>query len=405
MKLQTVVATMDLASVVPLVASMTESLPGWNISFHILAIGCQDQTVGPNIAGLDSENVNVFDTRSECPPIYETRNICQKHLLQQMTLHGGYGLVLDDDLRWTMPEVKFNTLLKELEGEQCDMAFSVLSGDPPIPKEYTRACSLVDVLLAYAREPRTADETAKLRNFLDQFTIFEQDITDVRFAHHDFYAYNKRQFSPVRLELTDLRWEDFFTALSVGKTTTRKIKTNDRIAPSKGRERGPATLVLNPAALKVQNTALVSNGWVSRRSDMLMAIQANNSGHRLCSTPAFLAHDRKLNSGEDSTKKLIGDILGYALVESSMSDDCNFVTFFSKLTERMERTLEIIGDTNIMLTLFSGLLGELKADYEQCHGVIRRMLRENEKTIKELHRFDVRKTRSAFHLWRGNLGI
>ncbi len=389
MRLHIVLATTDTHIAAPLIDSMFEYLPNWNLSFHVLLIG-QKYYSPP----LPHHPIQIFHSTSDNLSIHTSRNLCQNHLRQTLMERGGVGLVLDDDLQWFLSEERFNQMVHELVENRCDMAFSALAGDPPIPKEYTRASALLDVLVNYSRNCATP-VYPELDQFLEQFTFLENSTDIAEWEHHDFYAFKKDGFLPVHLETEHWNWLKFIEALWIGKKTTRPVKLPDRILPATGRERGGATLIFNPLVLQIKNTALHWNGWVSRRSDMLMAIAAYKQGYCLHQTPAMLMHNRVFTFDTQGTKKSVGDILGYALVENYSREKPDFQVFANMVSHRIQRTHEILMETNRMFSI----LPHITNLSENCVTLIHQMVEENHTLIEQIRNIDIEAIRPAYEQW------
>jgi hypothetical protein len=347
-RISIVLATTSLPNAIRLINSVKTALTSYTLDIAVLLIGQKKRAEEVSfISGIDI--IGCYDAFL---PIHESRNICQSYLYQKMLDEQGVGLVLDDDLEWVMEETRFSKLLEQLRNASCDMAFSALSGDAPIPKEYTRASALLDVMLAiYKQSTRIPDDL--IDKICHPVTVVTKNMKGQKNAHHDYYAFNKDNFNRVSLDIKNCDWEDLLRKLYRGKSTTRPVRVNENISEATGRERGGATLVLNSDVLAFKNISMQCGSFVSRRSDMLMATDVKDAGFRLFVTPAILAHERNESFDSHDVKKLIGDILGYALVEAKidgMFSEPEFRCFYS---ERMARTKAIISDTSAMLMALS----------------------------------------------------
>lgn len=344
--------------------SLIDKLPGWEIATEILLF---DTGVMSAYKSALSPGMQVFHSESMPLPIVDSRNHCQRHLRGLMERHGGYGLVLDDDLVWTISQGDFNAHIDHLKMLRADMAFLGLEGDPPIPKEYTRACPLLDALLALrVTNPRHPS----LSRFLDTVQLGDNR---VEHAHHDLYAFNKENYQP---EIFRMDINDFIDRLSIGKATTRNPASPSSITAATGRERGGATLFLNPDVLSVENQALCLGDIVSRRSDMQMALRAKALGFKLFTTPPALVHHRQASHDATGPNKLIADMLGYAIVEQMQGH----ATLVDAFIERAAHTRWLLAQTNEML---DQLLDIAKPDAEHL-SALNTIIRDNVQTINVL---------------------
>ena len=250
------------------------------------------------------------------------------------------------------------------------MAFLGLTGDPPIPKEYTRASPLLDALLTLST---TAPIHQPLERFLNGVRIGSGE---VEHSHHDLYAFNTQSFAPheFRLEIGD-----FIERLFVGKATTRPPTHPSEIVEATGRERGGATLILNSEVLALENTAQEFGGVVSRRSDMLMAVRAKEYGFKLCSTPPMLEHSRQFGHDSRDPDKLIGDIAGFALLQHMQGR----AIWSAAFTHRAQRTSDLLRRTNDMVHLLRDVA---EPDEGDCH-TLERILNDNYQVLEALSRF------------------
>lgn len=382
MKLHVVFTTTSLVAANELILSIKEALSGWELSFYGLLIGAHIDYSG-KAALHNSLPFALIDSQQSFLSIHESRNICQKFLRKKMLAHGGFGVVLDDDLKWIMPETNFNNLISDLLAQKCDMAFSALAGDSPAPKEYTRASPLLDVLIALSRV-----EGVKLSSEVSHFlqSVSVADISKHRSCHwhHDYYSYGNEEFQPACLDIEKINWQEFFHALFIGKETTRPVLIRNDIFPATGRERGGATVILNPDVLLIKNSAIVTHNLVSRRSDMLMGVSAKSRGFRLFNTPPLLKHERKECFDTHDSRKLTGDILGYALVETYCSHNCTYDVFAEKLSLRLNKTEQIIKDTNFMLKLLFKQLTTTSCLNEEAHVLVDMIYQENLAVLEEL---------------------
>ncbi|WP_461534733.1 hypothetical protein [Spongorhabdus nitratireducens] len=323
--------------------NVCHKLPGYDVSVSALYFGQDNEVVSPDIGHA----IECIGVSRELLSIAESRNRCQAFLKQKLENEGGIGLVLDDDLRWVMPENQFSAMCLQLVNENCDMALCALAGDAPIPKEYTRASPLLDILIDVNSR---FEVTQGISDFLDSVSLAEHHDAGMGW-HHDFYTYRRRSFIPTSIDTTKIDWHDFLQCLYVGKTTTRGVMTLGDITPATGRERGGATIILNPDVLDSENIAFSHGGICSRRSDMMMASDAKNKGFQLLCTPAVLEHERTVAFDSHDPRKLIGDIMGYALIESYRDGSYCANRFQQSLRHRVTSTVSILQDTSLMLDL------------------------------------------------------
>ncbi|MGM0767707.1 MAG: hypothetical protein ACQEV6_06765 [Pseudomonadota bacterium] len=314
-----------------------------------------------------SPSINVFAWVPGYTPIVLNRNRCQQHLKRTMRANGCFGMVLDDDLVWHMKEAELDCILDVLLADQSDMAFLGLDGDPPIPKEYSRACPILDALL-HLRKAGELGQGISDRYFADiQLAVGEPP----SFSHHDYYALKKEKFHarPFGLDLND-----FVHKLYRGQATTRTQRSISAVTEATGRERGGATLILNPEILSVPNRSISLGDYVSRRSDMVMALSAFREGFRMHCTPPALSHVRSESFDSHDPAKLVSDVLGVALVESMIKKS----DFKSEFEARARETITILTETNKMFSLFSKANG-LKPDSLSSIDLMRY---ENQQTIE-----------------------
>ncbi|MEY8239233.1 MAG: hypothetical protein RPT25_02730 [Cycloclasticus sp.] len=371
--------------------SIDEKLPNHILSVAALFIG-RKSTVDLSRFCLP---VTCIGTYKDYLSIAESRNLCQAYLQRAMRESGGLGLVLDDDLRWIMPETDFEILCEKLSNKGCDMAFSALTGDAPVPKEYTRASPLLDVLLEISIND-TSPAVSDIIDFIKGINVVGEVGSEIN-CHHDYYAYDKNAFYKAPINIESLEWNDFFNRLYVGKKTTRPILTPSKVTPATGRERGGATLIFNSSVLSYANQTIQCGCFISRRSDMIMATSAKNCGYVLFNTPAVLSHNRSDSFDSHDSRKLIGDILGYALVESSNFGVYSGHQFSINLSKRLISTVEILQETSITLILLRDWLRERRNTNSGIEGIIKKMVLENSKTVLDIQSLDVSKALVAFN--------
>jgi hypothetical protein len=386
MKLHVVFCTTNLPRSIAMVEQMRRVIKDIELSFSALIIGSSNKEHNENI----DCGINIIKICDQYLPINESRNICQGYLKNEMESQGGLGMILDDDLEWFMPETDFVKLLEDLNNKDCDMAFMPVVGDAPIPKEYVRASALLDILLAIKSD---ADTCAINEYLLDVTT---DDDTKVEYHHHDYYSYKKIGFNVNRICLNDFCFNDFIESLYTGKSTTRHPLHSNEITVATGRERGPATIVFNSTVLNYKNIAISHPPYHSRRSDMMMALQARYNGYKLFNTPAVLKHNRQEEFDSHDPKKLIGDILGYALIESFDGSSCDFEKFILHTTQRKNKTLEIIRDTSSMLKVLAGWIDEQGQSTNRSQHLIENIIIENEKITSIFDSFDLYSTHDLF---------
>jgi hypothetical protein len=378
MKLNIVFCTANLPRAKGMVDSIQTILKNLQVNFSALVIGSTNRK---HIQKNDSR-INIFKISDKYLPIYKSRNICQSYLKKEMEIHGGIGLVLDDDLEWCMPENHFIELIQKLISLNCDMAFMAVSGDAPIPKEYVRASPLLDVLLEIKRHHNNKEIDKYLSQITSQNFILGEH-------HHDFYSYQKTGFKAQAVSLKDFCFTDFIKCLHTGKTTTRPPLHLNEITSATGRERGPATIIFDSSVLRFKNIAISHPPYYSRRSDMMMALQAKYHGYRLFNTPTVLKHNRQEEFDTHDPKKLIGDILGYALIESFNGRSCDFDKFILRSKHRRHKTLEIINDTSSMLMLLADWIDGLGKLTHSLRHIIRTIIIENEAITSMLQSIDL----------------
>lgn len=322
--------------------SLQKHLPGYEIDIQALAYNAP--------MAFDEGHVcpsfNIFDWIQGFLPIVNSRNRCQQHLQSIMTARGCLGMILDDDLVWHMEEASFDRILSTLKVRHSDMAFLGLDGDPPIPKEYSRACPVLDALLHLRKVGMLSRATS------DRYLVDVEVAAGAPppFSHHDYYALKKQRF---HARPFDFELNAFVHRLYRGQATTRKQQGISEVVDATGRERGGATLVLNPEVLSIPNRSLALGDYVSRRSDMVMALSAYKEGFQMHCTPPALTHVRGESFDSHDPAKLISDVLGVALVESMTRQS----DFNQELEARAEETITILSETNRMLALLSRVAG------------------------------------------------
>lgn len=385
-----------LATAEPMVAnrllkSIQQALPSFEVNASVLLFGMAEPLNNDEFC----VPVDVIDSLNNFPPIVESRNICQSYLRHRMLETGGVGFILDDDLMWALPEYAFIALIDELLGKGCDMAFSALSGDSPIPKEYTRASPLLDVLMAI-NDHHIDDDVKSINEYVKGVGISSEGYSEVN-AHHDFYSFKPEKFHRYDVNLATLKWQGFIENLAKGKTTTRNIHIPRKIYPASGRERGGATIIFNPDVLLHKNDALRCLNFISRRSDMIMAQNAKNYNFKLFNTPPIFEHVRDEVFDSKDCKKLIGDILGYALVEAKSEIKYSRTYFEFHLSNRIEQTNLLLKETSKMLTLLDEWLVKHHYIGKNQSNVLRVMVLENNKTILALKSIDLNKVLESFN--------
>lgn len=379
--LNVVFTTTSLTESEPLISSMQSGLPDYTLHFAVLLIGQGDK----ELLSSSMLNPHVIARYKDYLPIHESRNICQSYLQQSMRDNQGIGLIVDDDLIWNAAQSDFTRIVYELTETHCDMAFSALAGDAPIPKEYTRASTLLDLLLSIQEQQGLAINSP-ISHFCNQISTTTVSSNDGINNHHDYYSFTKSCFRRVPVDINTVDWQSTVRRLSLGKSITRPVRGNPIITEATGRERGGATLILNPDVLNLKNYAMQCGDFTSRRSDMLMATDAKAAGFSLRNTPALLAHERQETFDSHDVRKLIGDILGYALVEAKIGlQRFSATTFRQSFSERVTRTQSVVQDTTTMLcTLSNWLIQNHLADRTVVQAM-KSMVQENEETLAALH--------------------
>jgi len=366
-----------------LLRSMQHELPSFSIKASILLIGSSKSSLFYKFC----VPVDIIESVTFSPPIVDSRNICQQHLQRKMNQEGSIGFILDDDLLWTIPEHKFISLIEQLIAKECDMAFSALSGDSPIPKEYTRASPLLDVLMAIS-DADASDKSVAIQRYISCIDISELGYVECN-AHHDFYSFNQRNFCRYEVNISSMQWHGFIDNLVKGKTTTRQVELPSVITPAGGRERGGATLIFNADVLSIKNDAIRSIKLISRRSDMIMATDVAHASFKLFKTPPMLEHRRNESFDTHDCNKIIGDILGYALVESRDSVDFCSKKFTKNLSQRIKQTNVIIRESSIMLQLLERWLHDHKYIGIEESKLLKSMLSENKLLMPALLSIDM----------------
>lgn len=379
--LHIVFATADSITSNKMLISIGKKLPNYTLTVGVLLIGQRSPV------DIDSfcVPVKIIGEYSDYLPISKSRNLCQSYLQKAMRSEKAIGLILDDDLQWIMTEPEFDLLCGQLQFNHCDMAFSTLSGDAPVPKEYTRASPLLDLLLAISDSSKTEP---LIGGFVSGVNV-TNEINAVTNCHHDYYSYDKQAFNRVPIAIENLDWIGFIKNLYLGKTTTRPVVTPTSLCKAVGRERGGATLIFNPAVLGFTNQSIFFQGVVSRRSDMIMATSAHYAGYKLFNTPAVLSHNRSDTFDSHDHGKLLGDILGYALIESYTSVCFSKELFLENLYKRLSNTLNILRETSEMLLELQSWLKKSALLTGDASNLIGLMVRENSKSINKMESIDL----------------
>ncbi|MBU2894971.1 hypothetical protein KO495_16840 [Colwellia sp. D2M02] len=386
-----VLATAEPQRALRLIESMKKHLPNYRVISSLLLIGKAERL---EQAPLNA-SVNVIDHLSYYPSISESRNICQSYLRIQMNEKSGIGLVLDDDLIWTMSEESFTPLVEELKHLKCDMAFGALSGDAPIPKEYTRASPLLDVIIAINNNCYYK-KTKNIENYVASVSLQDRsNVTTNR--HHDYYSFKPEKFNAQQVLIEKLDWSEFIINLAHGKITTRLMELPDEIKPATGRERGGSTLIFNSDVLLCKNDSISCLGITSRRGDMLMASEAHFLGFNLFNVPSFLSHQREESFDSHDYKKLIGDIIGYSIVEYKTDNRNSPKSFIGHLTSRINTTIFILKETTTMLSVLKDWLNDNKNLNEEISFAISTMIEENSISINYLQSFDIQAAIEPFN--------
>jgi hypothetical protein len=356
--------------------SIKSTLPNYHFEFYLLLFSEKYYHTEIEFP------MEIFSIEKTPLPIGITRNICQGHLQKKMRSNKGIGMILDDDLIWTQPQDIFTDLLKSLLKCSCDMAFMGLAGDAPIPNEYTRASPTLDILIAISKQ-NINEKTISIKNYINQFN-FKITNNPIQNSHHDYYSFSKNDFSLAPVDIHDYDWDKLILNLYLGKTTTRNVFNHKEIQPSDGRERGGATLVFNANILDIKNPVYHFGKWTSRRSDMLMAKEAFNLGYKLFTTPVTLCHDRKDSIDGNSPNKILGDIIGYALVESCIGLRFEVDCFSKKIAERITKTKTIVLHTTKQIELIIDWLESSKSYSGREIEKLRLIIEMNKKLISEL---------------------
>lgn len=373
--------------------SIEKSLPNYALSVAALFIGQQAEVDLSNFC-LPVTRINTY---KNFLPISESRNICQAYLQQKMKAHGGLGWILDDDLHWVMSEEKFSKLCDLLLSLGCDMAFSALDGDAPIPKEYTRASPLLDVLLELVNQ-QTLPISLEMNTFLEGVCV-AGELTHKVHGHHDYYAYNKQSFYKATVDTKALDWNDFINRLYIGKKTTRSVLTPKKVTLATGRERGGATLILNPNILNCRNESFKYSHLISRRSDMIMGTTSREKGFVSYNTPAVFSHNRDNTFDTHDSRKLIGDILGYAFVESKLLGSYCHYRFAKKFSNRLHVTQTILHETSTMLMMLKEWLVEQEKVDDTTQQIIDNIISENTKSLLHIQSLNLEDAMTDFELF------
>lgn len=378
-----------------LLKSMKETLTSFNITASVLIFGMHQATFNTHPFCVQVDIIDIID---DYPPIYKNRNRCQHHLQEKMKHNHCIGFILDDDLVWTMPEQDFIKLLDQLSTNSCDIAFSSLTGDTPIPKEYTRTSPLLDVLFAIANDVERVDVDYAIIKFVKNVRRAKGIMLN-HYSHHDYYSYDRNDFHPVEININTHNWPEFIQNIAKGKVTTRPVLLPHSVESATGRERGGATLILTPSVLDFTNRAMSSGSYVSRRSDMLMATDVRNAGYKMFNTPPMLEHLREDTFDTHDVRKLIGDILGFALVETVTSKTYTTITFKNKLIERINKTAFLLSQTTAMLKLLIHWLRARKHITESEIEILQSIIIENDTSAHKLAMLDVAQLSLDFTLF------
>jgi len=352
MKIDIVVSSNTLETVMRLYASFSV-LTKFDINFSVLLFGQKNNFNPPKRL---PNNLRIFQSNACWLPIDESRNRCQKQLQHLMRTRNSIGMVLDDDKEWCYSQKSFIALMEQVHFNQIDMGFFCILKDAPIPEEYTRTSPMLDILLAlYQHYP--AQVSPELALYARGIRCTPPCSKTEHEAHHDFYSFNKSHFIPSSitkeaLSENSLHW---LKSIECGKASIRPLKKTESIKPATGRERGGATLILTPEILDYPNIAFTipattphHENIVSRRSDMIMAMCCQRKGYQLAVLPSVFQHNRIAYPAKKEPNKLLGDMMGYALVntlehKAELTLDKNdFDYFYQTLQQRCHKTNNII---------------------------------------------------------------
>lgn len=385
-----VLATANPKDAVNLLNGMHKSLPSFRIQASVLLIGMAESS------DLDDSHVpiEVIKYLPYYPPIVDSRNICQAHLREKLEKNAGIGFVLDDDLSWRFQESEFTEIVEQLLENNCDMAFSALSGDSPIPKEYTRTSPVLDVLLSISDEYQGLGLN-DIDEYLSNISVANSKVS-LSNSHHDFYTFDKNEFNRFYVDIVKIDWHEFIERLSTGRSTTRRIYQPTQLTKANGRERGGATLILNSDVLQFKNDSIRTKEFTSRRSDMIMATDAASNGFNLFNTPPMLEHLRDETFDTHDYRKLIGDILGYALVEAKDTNGFCKSLFQFHLSQRVEHTTFLLTESTKMIRLLESWLTNNEYIDRKHHLLLKNMVKENMQSLSAIQKLDLGEIEDCF---------
>jgi hypothetical protein len=135
---------------------------------------------------------------------------------------------------------------------------------------------------------------------------------------------------------------------------------------------------------------------------MVMATEAINYNFKLFNTPPMLEHRRDETFDTHDFRKLMGDILGYALVESRDSSKYCEKRFEVNLSLRVEQTVLLLIESSKMMKLLGDWLIKYNHIGLEQNNKFNLMVSENEKTISELMSMDLDMASDSFKLFVEN---
>ncbi len=365
------------------------------------------------------KNINIEEHLIASGPlsICEMRNQVQFYVaLKMKEIKDSIGLILDEDLECKELFVNENNEFsykaeffenKVLQNMFTNVDASVIkiTGDPPIPKTYCQTTQLRDVLsiLEFIShlDPKEKYQFPfnKLLKESDLFPELYHDILCLEQKYEKIIDITNNS-NITNLDVFKIILEKGVPYIEQGKSFTRVLIRNS----NNNKTRGGAFIVYNPEILlRVKNESIFYKNGFSRRSDMVMVINAMRMGFSINTIALPLHHSREGFQYEDETTKVLHDCIGHSLVRFLDGDN-----FRQSLITRIELTKENIAIKKKLINKIINQIDKIKnSKYYEIYSKLKsnhfilfdRINKVASDVEQQLQLENIQDIERAFHKW------
>ena len=289
--------------------------------------------------------------------ICEMRNEVQYRLAIKMKeFDNSIGFVLDEDLEvkelfinqeneFDFKKENLKELIIENKNKKIDASVGKITGDPPIPKSYCQSGQLKDIISILNH----LLENDPNLNYSFPFCKLQAEIFIFPNLYHDILCLENKYEKVIDITKNkNIKNSEVFelilngiSLIKSGKSFTRNLihhNNQNKIT------RGGAFIVYNPEVLlNAKNRSMIYKGAHSRRSDMIMIIEALKKGFLINTVQLPFNHSRESYQYESEPTKVLMDCIGHALVYSQ-----NGGIFINELKVRINLSLENVKRTQVL---------------------------------------------------------